>query len=451
MKIFKLLLVVGILFGTFSCSDDYLDADLQTQKKFDDGIKTARDLEYLVAGVMTKLNDNTYYGRDFLMFGELRSDNAYNDEGTGRFIRVGRFDLLANDSNARDTWQIIYESIQQCNIIINSTIEDADFYKGQAYGLRALCYFDLNRLYGQAYVNVPGTKLGVPLVLEYDPTVTTPPLARSTYAEVNAQIEKDFLEGIKLMDGKGDVNKMNGNAASALLGRFYLYNENYAAAILHSKPLLSKYALASPKLYAGSWSLEGSSESILELSYTQVDYHGTDSYAYMWADDGYEDVWVSADLGSIFAATDVRFPAVYKSNGKIDHLIKYNFNDKDHNYRLIHIGEVFMNYVEACFESGTELADAEMVLNFLRTSRGVAPVATADITADFIAAERRRELATEGHRYYDLLRKGKNINALNKTGRAADVIVFGSDKCAFPIPEREMDANQNLKNQNPGY
>jgi hypothetical protein len=62
--------------------------------------------------------------------------------------------------------------------------------------------------------------------------------------------------------------------------------------------------------------------------------------------------------------------------------------------------------------------------------------------------ERRKELAFEGHRFYDLVR----------TCRAADVLIpmgrpfkKGTNEL-LPIPQAEIDRNPALKgNQNPGF
>ena len=84
-------------------------------------------------------------------------------------------------------------------------------------------------------------------------------------------------------------------------------------------------------------------------------------------------------------------------------------------------------------------------LNFLRQKRGLAVLTPGQVSTaeDFLLAilnERRAELNFEGHRYFDLARKRKINSVLN----------ISDFRSVFPIPNREMIANPNLK-QNPGY
>jgi hypothetical protein len=69
-------------------------------------------------------------------------------------------------------------------------------------------------------------------------------------------------------------------------------------------------------------------------------------------------------------------------------------------------------------------------------------------------AERRLELAFEGHRLYDLARHGKAIplTGYNRNVQAVsgNEIPAGSYLFALPIPQGEMDANSNMV-QNEGY
>jgi len=464
MNRFKIFIILGILLGTVSCSKDFLDADLQTTKRFEDGVKTPRDMHNLVMGVYNRMNESTYYGRDFIMFGELRSDNAYNSEGTGRFIEVGSFDMLANETNAREPWQQMYACIQLCNVVINNTTvtedDEVKFYKGQALALRALVYFDLNRLFGQAYVaDAASPALGVPLVLTFDNTASSASPGRSTLAAVNAQIEKDFLAGIALMNGNDEKykipkNEMNTNAAHALLGRYYLYNGKWADCITHSKPLVvsGSYPFIAPALYQGSWTLGNAGETIFELSFTDVDNLGTTGYSYMWAQDGYDDIYVHPSFESLFSGDDVRSPYITGASGYS--LLKFPYEVKSHNVRVIHIGEVYMNYVEACVKSGVELSTALGVVNSLRSVRHSSAITgwtLTDLTEENVLAERRLELSLEGHRYFDLCRTGTSFNRYGSTGSVVETLAAPNNKLAFPIPEREMDANPNLVNQNPGY
>jgi len=59
--------------------------------------------------------------------------------------------------------------------------------------------------------------------------------------------------------------------------------------------------------------------------------------------------------------------------------------------------------------------------------------------------ERRRELALEGHRFWDLVRTGKAPSVLGPLG-----FIEGKHEL-FPIPQSEIDVSQGALTQNPNW
>ena len=122
-----------------------------------------------------------------------------------------------------------------------------------------------------------------------------------------------------------------------------------------------------------------------------------------------------------------------------------NFSDID--WPLIRLGEINLIYAEACMHAG---GDASAQVKALADRAGVAAPKAVD--ADWLMAERARELMWEGHRRTDLIRYGKWISGYNWTFKGG---VFGGKDLEdhyniFPIPSTELATNLDL-NQNPGY
>ena len=122
-----------------------------------------------------------------------------------------------------------------------------------------------------------------------------------------------------------------------------------------------------------------------------------------------------------------------------------NFSDID--WPLIRLGEIHLIYAEACMHAG---GDASAQINALAERAGVA--APAAIDADFLMAERARELMWEAHRRTDLIRFGKWISGYNWTYKGGN---FGGQDLpshfnVFPVPSTELATNLDLE-QNPGY
>ena len=122
-----------------------------------------------------------------------------------------------------------------------------------------------------------------------------------------------------------------------------------------------------------------------------------------------------------------------------------NFSDID--WPLIRLGEIHLIYAEACMHAG---GDASAQIKALADRAGVAAPATID--ADFLMAERARELMWEAHRRTDLIRYGKWISGYNWTYKGGN---FGGQDLPshfnlFPVPSTELATNLELQ-QNPGY
>ena len=78
-------------------------------------------------------------------------------------------------------------------------------------------------------------------------------------------------------------------------------------------------------------------------------------------------------------------------------------------------------------------------------------ISGTDVTIDYILDERSRELVTEEHRRYALIRTGKLVERVQKFNDFAGPTIATSP-ALFPIPQSVIDANTGQKMlQNPGY
>jgi hypothetical protein len=89
-------------------------------------------------------------------------------------------------------------------------------------------------------------------------------------------------------------------------------------------------------------------------------------------------------------------------------------------------------------------------LNDLRDQRSASTLTPGDFgfesAYDEILDERRRELAAEGHRFFDLKRLGRDIQ--KPFGR--DAIPFNDFRILDDLPPSQLGVNEELR-QNPGY
>lgn len=121
------------------------------------------------------------------------------------------------------------------------------------------------------------------------------------------------------------------------------------------------------------------------------------------------------------------------------------FSDID--FPLIRLGEIHLIYAEACMHTG---GNASAQIKQLAQRAGVN--APGSIDADFLMAERARELMWEGHRRTDLIRFGKWISGYNWTYKGGNFAGQDLPKhfTLYPIPVTELATNLDLE-QNDGY
>ena len=126
-----------------------------------------------------------------------------------------------------------------------------------------------------------------------------------------------------------------------------------------------------------------------------------------------------------------------------------DFSDVD--FPMIRLGEIYLVYAEACMHLGAD-AQALPMLQALSVRAGADP--PAEITQDFLVAERARELMWESHRRTDLIRYGLYDSATYlwpyKGGDQYAGQSFPDYKLLFSIPPTELAVNDMLV-QNPGY
>ena len=123
-----------------------------------------------------------------------------------------------------------------------------------------------------------------------------------------------------------------------------------------------------------------------------------------------------------------------------------NYNDQIY----LRLAETYLLLAEAKFRLG-DLPGAAITLNIIRARANATPITAAQVTLDFILDERSRELITEEHRRYTLLRTGTWFVRTQLNNKYAGPKIILRDTI-LPIPQSVIDANlTKLMPQNPGY
>jgi len=185
-----------------------------------------------------------------------------------------------------------------------------------------------------------------------------------------------------------------------------------------------------------------------------------DALSYIYSQAGnYGDLVVSDDFYPTFDAADIRkalYPVVPRPatppGASIPTVNKYPVISGDYSdTKVLRLSEMYLIAAEASLP-GTE-ADALTYVNYITSRRSAPAIAStgAQLFED-VLAERRRELAFEGDRYMDLMRLKRDVVRSGNYPAAARNLPYSNFRRILPIPQTELDANENIRTQqNPGF
>jgi hypothetical protein len=493
-----------LLSGVFSCQKSFLSESPQNTLTSGD-IKTAADAETALTGAYSLMANSNYwyYNWNYLIDGDIRSDNLYaGGNGAADIVAVDEFRSVATDNQpVSEDWQELYMEIGAANFVLDNVpnITDAALTDtrrvqmlGEAKFLRAYHYSHLVSNYG-------------PVVLQIHTSTIDPNSlkARSSVDSVYAQIEKDLQEAeaslpVSYSDKASSHSRATQGAAQALLAKVYAQEGKYAECLVYCNKVL-------PSLYGGTgtagyallanydWLFDSqhknSNESIFELQHTESTVTHGYAQGLMLPPSIGAQYWTkfatpTHDLIKTFlaegdtvryrsaitweyngpnSANPVTSPYPYGANDTIPYVWKIGRNwpggwsgGSGDNLVLVRMADIILLKAEALNQL-SQTALAIPLVNAIRARVNLSPitVSTQSDVALAILKERRLELVFEGQRWNDLLRYGAQYtvglmnNQVDGSGNSLGYQVT-ADKLLFPVPQTDRDNNPNLS-QNNGY
>ncbi len=462
-KIFPIIILLAVL---SSCKKDFVELVPPTSLTPAQALATEADLRVALFGAYAGLRNVDFYGRSLPIIGDIMADNAYQSTlNTNRYTFFNDYSdskgVTATDGNVNGIWAAGYNVILRANNIINSTIAgnaNVNQYKGEAYAIRALCYFNLVRTFAKPYADDPNA-LGVPIVTVYNPDLKP---SRNKIAEVYALIVSDLNNAYSLMTKYTNSSMFSKYAAKALQAKVYLNmgdktNAKTAALdVINNGGFSPVSAAAHGSYWANSVIRTDKVETLFEVSSDAVANLSFDALSYLYSQAGnYGDILCSSDLYDLYDAVDVRkalYPAGVRNGLNAVFVNKYPVINGDlSDTKVLRLSEVYLIAAEASLPANE--ADARTYLNFITSRRGVAPVlSTGTQLFEDVITERRKELAFEGDRFFDMQRLKRDIVRSTNYPASSRTIPYTVFRRIQPIPQVEIDANPNIKpQQNTGY
>lgn len=462
------LLLLTFITAMTSCKKSFLELTSPTQLLPEQALATESDLQVALRGVYASFRAADFYGRTVPVVGDMLADNSYlSVQNTNRYTLFNNYTFNITDGNISGLWTAAYNTILRANNIINSPLTgttNISQYKGEAYACRALAYFTLVRYFARPFTDNPTTNLGVPLITTYNPDLKP---TRATVQAVYDLIVADLNNAFSMMAAATFTNssQFSKYSAKGLLAKVYLTMGDKTNAKAAALDVIANggFVPVTAANYVAYWQnptiATAKGETMLEISSDAVNNLAFDALPYIYTQAGnYGDILNADALYALFATTDVRrnlYPTGVRGGVPSVFVEKYPSILADRSdTKVLRLSEMYLIAAEASLP-GNEL-DALTYVNFITGRRNAAPIAStgAQLLED-VLTERRKELAFEGDRYMDLQRLKRDVNRNNSTGNyppAALTLPYSDTRRLFPIPQGEINANENIRSQqNPGY
>ena len=468
----------------------FLEEDPKSNVTVSNFYKTEADAISAVNSVYAYLNSTSsgstagVYHSTFWVTAGLASDEMQNNQlAAPQYDQLATFTHTPQNSALEEVWAMHYKTITIANIAINRIpgISMNAALKarllGEAKFIRGLIYFNLVRMFGE-----------IPLITEENAPLL--PQA-ATEDAIYTQIINDLSDAADVLplsydagNGRGRATK---GAANAILSKVYLTMGEWQNAAETAKLVIDSEQYDLWEDFADVFKLSSRSgkEAIFSVGFgdaggaiifwevgqflvrllpTQLSEEGVinaqgwqiptqhlyDSYE---PDDRRRAVTFITEINGASGTTTIR-PYIQKY---WDRAAEPKGNESSNDFPVIRYADVLLIYAEA----NNELGNADLAheyINLVRKRARFDGTDYANAVPDYeglsqdqmreaILEERRLEFVAEGQRWFDLAR----TNQLEeKVPEAKQGVTPTAKHYRFPIPQREIDLNPNIS-QNDGY
>lgn len=459
----KTIMKLKIIFASLSlllCSScaDFLDVEFPATELVSDQVfKDVNTADAALAAVYGNMSTSTGGLSSITFLGPILADEAVYLGTSQNSIQFFANNIAPANSVITSLWGSQgFQPVYQVNALIqglanatNIPADQATRLRGEALFLRAFFHFYLLNLFGE-----------IPYITSTDYRVNNK-VGRMPASEIYAHLINDLVEARNNLPedyafAGNERIKPNRHAATAMLARVYLYNQNWQKAEEEASTLIANPQFA--LLPLNEVFLKNSKEAIWQIRPRGVNFNTAEGNIFIPAGTPRQSVLQNEFVNSfetgdlrrtgwvgqtVSAGTTYYYPHKYKIRTGATPLLEYSM--------VLRLSEQYLIRAEArARQNKMTLAIEDM--DAIRQRAGLPLVTATNPTItqqDFLLLlenERRVELFSEwGHRWLDLKRTGRADAILGKKKPG-----WQSTDALLPIPEKEVLINSML-NQNPGY
>lgn len=462
-QIYRITILSTLIACLHSCS---LDIPYDNQFSDPDAITSVGTARELLATAYNDLPNIEYdlsvLSDDFTPTSHLSQDASLNN--------TYKWQPSAFQDLSFSVWQGYYTVNTTLNALLERTPsisvtsqEERDLLDGvvcEARILKALCYFNLLRLFAPDYADGPDRD-GIVL----KDHVKMEALPRSSIEQCVTAIRRLLQQALDADHQPTDASWLSQQAAWYLMAELELYAGNYHAAATYAGYIIDAkgYDVLGPATYNTLWNGSTCDERI--FMYNNPKTTGS-YYVGIEADNlrlGYDYFTVNNTLEQSYSDEDIRkdwsiYPVTNSTGENLPLFGKYNRLRKTKQEiglinKLRLSGACFIQAEAWCLD-GIHHDDARRAINLYLEQRGAEQLSdniTGEQLLQIILQEKQKEFVGEGQRYFDLKRYRRTVLSNWKNSQPSDRRIQADDyRWTWPIPKEEYLYNDNIS-QNDGW
>lgn len=463
-----------------ACGKSFLDAPPGNVLPREEVITNIDDCEKLFRS--TYIDLAAAFGTFTDIYPEIVADNVRPVIGSTTLRTIYNWEQVANDSRSTSMSQRatnmnafsyrFYNLIRTSNFLIEKSEEfreqnraKSDYITGSALTLRAYSYYLLINVFAQPY-NYSSQATHPGIVYVTSSNWTDPINGRSNVGEVYRKMIADLERAIPLFhDETTTTIRHNKDFPTALLSRILLASESYSSSLNYARNCIKRHPLLSiekgypDNIYKKSTPAESEALfHLLPLSSSSLGYNGTAQFSNRYYVSR-PDLVATSNLVQILTenANDIRNKWVTDGGPKGWKVTKFPGGaiedvlptELSYFQPLARVSEMYLNAAE-CFYHLQQQDSALHYINklILRADPTATPAsASGQELLDLIRKERRKELAFEGFRLYDLQRW--KLPVVRPDDQQYHMLSLPAEKALAPLPVQDLQSPG--VPQNPGY
>lgn len=437
------------LFVLTSC--DVLDVDPMHSIPEDQAITNRNDVIRAVNGCYDAFQSAGYYGRNFIAVGDLSADPLVWSGTTAGYNQIDNNSILADNVIVEGIWSSIYNALNRVNNVIAKvpfveelTVDEVDEVLAEMYFLRALCHYDLVRLFGPVPIRTE------PVTADEEDLNVPRRSVEAVYEQVFSDLELAEANLTNdIVRGKASKAAAVAMKARASLNYYYITNLNsyLVDAVDAATSVIVDFNLETEPDFANLFNGSENSESIFEIEFNEQDRNRMAEYFFPTALSGRHEFAPGEVFYESFEDDDVRKDISIGIEGSDLYAKKYNdIEQGTDNVYVFRLAEMYLIRAEANAIMEVEVDLVQSDINEIRERAGLIPETSINFITllSEIEIQRLKEFAFEGHRWFDLVRTERAIGVLDNVDNANQTL--------FPIPLNELLTNDHEDMyQNDGY